>query len=832
MDVWTLWQPLYGVQAAVKAVTAAVSVVTAVALWPLIPKALRIPLVDEMQANIQALESEIAQRRAAEQSMREAEEALLVTLDSIEAGFIATDREGRVQRMNALAERLTQWPEEQARGRPLGEVLVREDASPSGAWGAHVGTMADAPRQGEAGRGVAIVGREGLRTELDLTTAPSRSADGSIRRLIVVFRDMTRLNQGRAAAHLLASIVESSHDAIYSKSLDGSITSWNRAAEDLYGYTAQEVIGRSGRMLMPPGRETEEILILGQMSAGLRIPAFETRRLRKDGSEVDVSIAVSPIRDEHGRVVGASKIVRDISLQKKAEALRLKGEQLEAQNREFERANRLKSEFLANMSHELRTPLNAIIGFADLLGRGTVPPQSPKHAQFLQHISTSGRHLLQLINDVLDLSKIEAGKLEFHPRPIALPDVVKEVVDILQEGARRGGVRLHQELDASLTDLLLDPSRLKQILYNYLSNAIKFTPQGGRVTVRALPEGDRMWRLEVEDTGVGIAADDLSKLFVEFQQIDGGMSRQHTGTGLGLALTRRLAHAQGGTVGVSSTPGVGSVFHVILPRDASHILEVDTSPPNLSKPATHRRLLIVEDDAANRHRLMRALSQAGVEADSATTAEQAVQRAAAVGYDGITLDVFLPDRPGLEVLHDIRSQAGDRHCPVLALTVGRDLVANFAVVDVLAKPINTEQILTGLGKLGLLNRPGARVMVVDDDPVARDLVYALLRGVNVQVDSFAGGHEALRQVDELVPDAIILDLMMPEMDGFAVLEALRRKPRSCKVPVFIWTSMYLSEEEYARLATSARAIVDKGRTDLGSVVEQLHHWRLISSESA
>ena len=249
-----------------------------------------------------------------------------------------------------------------------------------------------------------------------------------------------------------------------------------------------------------------------------------------------------------------------------ADASRIRSPQLEGENRRIQETSRLKSQFLANMSHELRTPLNAVIGFADLLHSGAVRPESPQHQAFLGHIGTSGRHLLRLINDVLDLSKVESGKFEFFPEPLNLAVLVTEVIEILHAEIQRKHLLISADVAPALEQLVLDPARLKQVLYNYLSNAIKFTPDEGSVTVRARAEDAAHFRLEVEDTGIGIAASDLPRLFTEYQQLDSGYAKQHQGAGLGLALTRRLVEAQHGSVGVRSTPGVGSVFHLVLNR--------------------------------------------------------------------------------------------------------------------------------------------------------------------------------------------------------------------------------------------------------------------------
>ncbi|HEX7837248.1 MAG TPA: ATP-binding protein [Kofleriaceae bacterium] len=232
---------------------------------------------------------------------------------------------------------------------------------------------------------------------------------------------------------------------------------------------------------------------------------------------------------------------------------------------QIEQASRLKSEFLASMSHELRTPLNAIIGFAELLYDGQVDPASPTHKEFLGDILCSGRHLLRLINDILDLAKVEAGKLEFRPEPIDVRRLVGEVVAILGPTAVQKQVRIDTQVDPSVSSLTLDPARLKQVAYNYLSNALKFTPAGGSIALRIKPDGLDRFRLEVEDTGIGIASTDLGRLFVEFEQLEAGAAERHQGTGLGLALVRRLVEAQGGSVGVTSMIGKGTTFHACLP---------------------------------------------------------------------------------------------------------------------------------------------------------------------------------------------------------------------------------------------------------------------------
>ncbi|RZL11918.1 MAG: PAS domain S-box protein [Rubrivivax sp.] len=818
MDIWTVWQPDYGVQALTKAVTAAFSVVTAVALWPLIPVALKIPSTARLQAVIAELEAEVRKRRGAEEHLVDVQQSLAVTLASIGAGFIATDREGRVSRMNAVAEQLLGWSQAEAQGQSLWTVLATE-GRPDGLSDRNpIDVMIEQGVTIENSQRVVVIARDGRRTTLELKAALMHGADSTVRGLTAVFRDMAPLLKAEAEASRLAAIVESSSDAIIGKTLQGQITSWNGAAQALFGYSAEQAIGQRVDMLLPPDHVGEEAGILRDLSQGIRVPPFDTVRLTRDGRRIDVSVTISPILDARGQIIGASKIARDVSQQRRAEAALLKAERLEAENRQIQEASRVKSLFLANMSHELRTPLNAIIGFADLLHSGAVPHQSPKHQDFLGHIATAGRHLLQLINDVLDLSKVESGKFEFFPEAVHLPGLIGEVQEVLLTAMQRKQLSIEVDIDPAVNELVVDPARLKQVLYNYLSNAIKFTPEGGQVRVRALPEGDALVRIEVEDNGIGISEDNLPRLFTEFQQLDAGYSKQHQGTGLGLALTRRLVQAQGGSVGVRSTPGQGSVFHLVLPR----LHRPDAGPAD-----TPARALVIEPEGLARTGLVAALNAAGFEVDTASTGHEALAQACGQQhYDALTLDLLLPDQRGLGVLAGIRSQGPNHGSPVVGVAMSvDDGAAAFAIADVLTKPIRSDEVAAAMARFLQDRGRSARVMVIDDDPVSLDLMRATLATLGIEGQCFTDPMRALLELEHHRPDAIILDLMMPVIDGFEVLDALNARADWSDIPVFVWTSMILTEEEYDRLARSARIILGKGGGALAGLLDQWRHWR-------
>src|SRR5258706_234989 len=367
-----------------------------------------------------------------------------------------------------------------------------------------------------------------------------------------------RIKERTAELAQFAAIVESSDDAIMGKTLDGVITSWNSGAQRMFGYSRQEALGNPMLIIFSPDRRDEEPEILARIARGESIDHFETVRVRKDGKLIDVSVTISPIKDGSGRIVGASKIARDITERRQAD------EALRARNL-AQAANRMKSEFLANMSHELRTPLNGIIGFSEFLVDEKPGQLNAKQKEYLNDILNSGRHLLQLINDVLDLSKVEAGKMELFPESFSLSKSMDEVCAVVSPLAKKKNVAIDKDISRAVENVTLDQQKFKQVLFNLLSNAVKFTDGGGRAEIMAAPYDARRLLLEVRDTGCGINTEDFDKLFIEFQQLDSGTDRRYEGTGLGLALTKKIVEFQKGSISVESKPGKGSTFTVVLP---------------------------------------------------------------------------------------------------------------------------------------------------------------------------------------------------------------------------------------------------------------------------
>jgi len=479
------------------------------------------------------------------------------TLTSIGDAVIVTDARGNVTAMNPDAQRLTGWSLETAQGRALADVFVivneetRQPVEDPVRKVLRTGTVA-----GLANHTVLIT-KEGREIPIDDSAAPIRDASGQLQGIVLVFRDITARRQAEEASLRLAAIVESSDDAILSKSLDGVVTSWNVGAERLFGYRAEEMIGQPILRLLPEDRHEEEYAILERLRRGERVDPFETVRRAKDGRLLDMSITVSPLRDARGRIIGASKIARDITERKRAEeALRRAKEAAEA-------ADRTKSEFLSTMSHELRTPLHVILGYTDMLLDGAVGDLPSQQMELVRRIERNARVLSDLIHMVLDLNRLEAGGLPVDVRSVQAAVLLSEVQAELQGLCDQSGLACMWRVAPGLPPFHTDPGKLKVVLKNLVSNAVKFTEEGS-ITVAA-EERQGGIEFSVTDTGIGIPAEAQAYIFEPFRQVDGATARARSGNGLGLHIVQRLLEILGGRIRVESVVGQGSTFRVWLP---------------------------------------------------------------------------------------------------------------------------------------------------------------------------------------------------------------------------------------------------------------------------
>ncbi|MEO6798223.1 MAG: response regulator [Candidatus Dormibacter sp.] len=488
--------------------------------------------------------------------------------------------------------------------------------------------------------------------------------------------------------------------------------------------------------------------------------------------------------------------------------------ELQTANQELARANKLKSEFLANVSHELRTPLSAIIGFSQILLDGIDGPINEEQQQDVQQVNRSGQSLLNLINQILDLSKIEAGKMELIPERLELPGLVNSVLDSIRPLAQQKGLRIETRLSASLPAVEADPVRLKQILINLLSNAVKFTDRG-HLEVFAQASG-RMVRIAVKDTGIGISTEAQKVIFEEFVQGDGSSTRRHGGTGLGLSIVRKLVEMHGGAVTVVSEPGLGSTFIFTLPVWAA-AAPVALRP---ARPRAVRRLnqalpgnviLVVDDDDSVRQLIARHLEQDGWKTVQASNAADAVQLAHECRPVLMTLDVMMPDASGWWVLEKLREDPDTAGVPVLVVTIVEDqrLVFALGASDYLAKPYDRNALVEKVHHL-LPELNGKRVLVVDDDPEARTLLAKILGEEGARVELASDGNQAMASVQDAPPDLVLLDLMMPGMSGFETVARMRALPATAQIPVIIVSAKELTAEDVLTLNGHIQRFIAKG----------------------
>jgi PAS domain S-box-containing protein len=471
-----------------------------------------------------------------------------------------------------------------------------------------------------------------------------------------------------APERLLSAIVDSSDDAIVSKNLKGIVTSWNKGAERIFGYTSDEMVGESILRLLPRERYSEEDDILSRLQRGERVDHFETIRQRKDGELIDVALTISPIRNEQGVIVGASKIARDVTAQKAA--LR---ELAEAHER-LTRADRMKAEFISTLSHELRSPLTAIIGWIEIL------KDSPSKEELHEGITVIDRNVRlqsQLISDLLDMSRIEAGKVTLDVQALDLPSIVGEALDSARLAATAKGIRLTSAFSDIGGVTMGDRNRLHQIIWNLLSNAIKFTPKGGRVHV-TIERVNSHAEIAVADTGIGIEPEFLSHIFERFKQADASTTRRHGGLGLGLSIVKHLTELHGGTVYARSA-GVnrGTTLVVILPLAAVDLdsgrsaaqqrnAQIDATANEQSLGGV--KVLIVDDDPDSSAIVSRILRRNHAEVQAAASMDQALQALESFAPDILLTDISMPEHDGYELLAQVRAHPGGRDLPAVALT--------------------------------------------------------------------------------------------------------------------------------------------------------------------
>ena len=497
-------------------------------------------------------------------------------------------------------------------------------------------------------------------------------------------------------------------------------------------------------------------------------------------------------------------------------------ELMSARDRALE-ANRAKSTFLANMSHELRTPLNAIIGYSELLEEESADTGRDDFIPDLKKIQTAARHLLLLINDILDFSKIEAGKMDLYLEDINVPRMIHDIVTTVTPMVEKNSNTLRLNVDPAVKVMRADMTKVRQILFNLLSNASKFTAEGDiTLNVELQSHNAEQWIVfAVSDTGIGMSSDQLARLFEDFMQADSSTTRKYGGTGLGLAITRRFCQLMGGDIAVDSQVGVGSVFSVHLPVSVSPV-----EAPIMRESPEHflGTVLVIDDDSSVREVLVRFLSKEGFQVESASGGKIGLQRAKELLPDVITLDVMMPEMDGWAVLTALKNDPELASIPVIIMSMLSEKNMGYALgaSDYLTKPVDHKQLIEVIEKhrgdslAGLHN-----ILVVDDDPSARETLRRYLQKEGWAIAEAEHGKQALDQMQVSQPDLVLLDLMMPEMDGFEFIEEMKKAPLWQSIPVVVVTAKDLSSEDRMRLNGSVQQILQKGAYSREELLEEV-----------
>ena len=652
------------------------------------------------------------------ENLAETLQQLHAIVDASPVAIIALDGDGTVRMWNASAERIFGWREAEVVGR-------QNPTIPAGLENEYRSLVASRMRGlSQSAFETTRLRKDGTLIDVGVWSAPLRGTSGEITGMMTMLADTTdRKREEREKVGLLASeqaaraevdvekryrkLLEAAPDAILEVDRQGRIVLVNLQAERLFGYTRTELLGNRIEFLLPerlrgrhPGhRDTFfEHPIMRPMGTGLELFAR-----RADGSEFAVDVTLSPYdSDGAGRVIC---VVRDVTERKVAEEqiqtlnqhleqrtaeLVATNKELELRNREVERVNRLKDEFLASMSHELRTPLNSIIGFSDLLAEQGAANFNPKQKRFLGHIQQGSRHLLELINDILDLSKIEAGHLELKYEDFEVSQAVAEVVATVRPIATAKNIDFESSVAVDLF-LYADRLRFKQVLYNLLSNALKFTPAGGRVSIEGSDER-RDIRFCVADTGIGIPAGEQGAIFESFHQVGTTTKGVREGTGLGLAITKRLLEQHGGSIWVESELGKGSRFFFTLP-----MRPVEEETPT-ADDGQAPLVLVAEDEGAAQELLVSHLEQAGYRVITVASGSEAVQAAIRLHPDVITLDLLMPGKSGWQTLDELKKTPATATIPVIIVSVVEERKKGLSVgaADYLVKPVSKERLIEAI----------------------------------------------------------------------------------------------------------------------------------------
>jgi diguanylate cyclase (GGDEF)-like protein/PAS domain S-box-containing protein len=668
----------------------------------------------------------------------------------------------------------------------------------------------------------------------------------------------------------LSNLIETSNDIVLIIDSAGQINIVNERAVKMLGYTREELRGRTIESFVTDGSWEDVQKELERKSA---LSGYEITVADSEGREFDVRINASVIKEKDGTTSGSIFVLRSLkeernlkrALEDKTKALEELNENLEKKvlerteelkkiNRELERANQLKGRFIANMSHELRTPLNSIIGFSDILLEKTFGDINETQERYIRNIYSSGNHLLELINNVLDIAKIEAGRYEMTYETFLVKNAIDEVINIMKSLAENKSIDIKVSIDEGISSITADRVKLKQVLYNLLSNAIKFTPERGMVGVDVYKEinieGRYPWampglefvKFSIWDTGIGISPEDNEKIFDEFEQANSTFSRKYGGAGLGLALTKKLVELHGGNITVESIPGEGSTFSFLIPvtspvesKAPETVGAVDLNFPWMKEDAP--LILVVEDDLPSAEILTLHLTQAGYKVAHAFDGEEALKKARSLKPFAITLDVMLPHKDGWEVLQELKSDHETAEIPVIIHSVvnNKELAFALGATDYLLKPLDRKALITKLEEISVSKGKKIlplSILIIESEDAVTNHFKELLEPQGFLIYTASEGKRGIELSSALRPGVILLDFTLSDMLGFDVIKEIRENPSTKDIPIFILTERDISVDDRMNLVGKIERIVQKHAFDTKEFVEHIKELEILYPKRA
>ncbi len=774
------------------------------------------------------LTRELSERKKAQDALEKSEKWFSTTLSSIGDAVIAADMNGAVSFMNPVAQSLTGWALEEARGKSMDlvfDIVNKETRRP---------VENPAKKVFREGKVVGLadhtllLSKSGKEFDIEDSAAPIVTDTGAEFGVVLVFRDITekKLSEEETSRQkdLMQLILGSITDGVVVADTNGKFLLFNAAAERFVGIgatdTSPDQWSRQYGSFLPDGVTlfpSNELPLVRAMRGESVDPVELFIRNANVPEGRLLSITGGPLRGGDGALKGGVVVLHDITLQKRAQEALLQAKE------EAERTSKFKDQFLSTMSHELRTPLNAVLGFSDLLADERYGPLNEKQRRYIDHIHTGGKHLLALISDILDLSKIEAGRMELAIENLAVQAAFAEVVSVMQPLADKKSHVLSASAEVGLA-VRADATRFKQVLMNLLGNAIKFTPNGGRIELAARVDGGRV-RMEVSDNGPGIPPEEQRRIFEAFYRLRES-GKKTEGTGLGLAITQRLVELHGAELSLKSQVGQGSRFYFSLPAAASAREPLARKTEPASRSVDSPRILVIEDDRVTAQLIQSQLTSAGYQVTLCEEPKDALDVAAHLQPSAITLDIVMKPKNGWEVLAQLKRDPRTAQIPMIVVSIidQPSMGALLGADEYLVKPVDKSTLLSAIARHVNSRRTveSARpILVVEDDAPTREFIAEMLGAQGYAVATASDGAQARAQVAASLPELVILDMMLPEVSGFELLGEWRASVRTAGLPVFVLTSKDLSQEEQSYLRTHSEALFRKQQPWHDALVKQL-----------